>query len=113
MSTFLAVKSYGKEKEIERAYSYFAKSRSYLPSYMERNLKSMPNNKGYVWKEIIFYGHMPAERNKPTVIFDKDSRTKTLTIYEWSPSEYKIFEKVGEERKKLVHREKRKQLKLT
>jgi hypothetical protein len=106
----LAVRSYGKEKEVERGYSYYIKASATLPSYMERNLKEMPNNKGYVWKDIHFYGHKPAEKKKPTVMFDKDSRTKILTIYETTPTEYKIFEKKGDERKILVHKERRKQL---
>ena len=113
MTTFLGVKSYGKEREVEKAYSYYLRSASYLPSYIARNLKEMPNNKGYIWKEIHFYGRLPAEKNKPVVLFDKDSRTKILTIHEWTPTEYKVFEKHGDERKKLVLKEKRKILKLT
>jgi hypothetical protein len=108
----MTVRSYNYEKEMDRAYTYYARIRDSIPSYMARNLKEMPNNKGYYWRDIAYFGHLPAEKKKPIVLFDKDSRTKILTIHEWSPTEYKIFEKHGDTRKELVHKEKRKVLKL-
>ena len=103
-----SVKSYGKEKEIERSFSYHLKAAATLPLYMEKNLREMPNNKGYIWKSIYYYGYLPAEKDKPSVVFDRDSRTKILTIHEWSSTEYKVFEKQGTDRKRLVYKQKRK-----
>ena len=38
---------------------------------MKKNLESMPNNKGYIWKDVIFYGALPDENNGHTIIFEK------------------------------------------
>ena len=31
---------------------------------MQKNLKEMPNNKGYLWRGVTFYGDMPEENNE-------------------------------------------------
>jgi hypothetical protein len=109
----MTVRSYQYEKDMERAYTYYMRVRDSIPGYMARNLKEMPNNKGYIWRDTAYYGHLAAEKKKPTVLFDRDSRTKVLTIHEWTPTEYKMFEKNGDARKQLVNKQKRKIMKIT
>lgn len=108
----MSVRSYKNEQDISKAYNYYIKVSNSIPAYMLRNLKEMPNNKGYMWKGVIHFGSKPSETNNPVVVFDKDNKTKVLTIHEWSHSEYKIYEKHGDGRKKLIKREKRRILKL-
>ena len=58
---------YSKEKNIRReskdvkrqsryAYKYFLDVIDSLPKNLEKNLKDMPNNKGYIWRGVYFYG---------------------------------------------------------
>ena len=56
---------------IDKEYARFFDVVSTLPDYIARNLKTMPNNKGYKFRNITFYGELPAERNGPIVIFEK------------------------------------------
>ena len=89
------------EKESMRALQYFYKIQNGLPTYMMNKLSNMPNNKGYIWKGVHFYGLLPAEQNEPLVIFE-NLRDDVLRIHETNEKEYLIFEKSGKNRKRLV-----------
>ena len=56
-----------------------------LPEYMRRNLREMPNNKGYIFRGIQYYGEKRAERNKPTILFEKNRGV--LNIHEITKGE--------------------------
>ena len=89
------------QKQNERDYNYgkkyFYKVLDTLPSYIIKNLSEMPNNKGYIWRGIHFYGDLPEEKG-PRVMFEK----KSGGIYEHTNDDYKIYEKDGKNRKQLV-----------
>jgi hypothetical protein len=89
-------------------YRYFLKLCSSIPEYMKRNLKNMPNNKGYIWKGIILYGSLPAEEDI-TILFENLGHD-LLRIHEITTKEYKIFEKKGKDRRILISKEKRKKI---
>lgn len=74
-----------------------------LPHYMKRNLSDMPNNKGYIWKNCWFLGLNPKEPYQPQIMFEK-LRGGILRIHEYNEHEYKLFEKKGKERKKLIEK---------
>ena len=83
-----------------KAYNYFEKTSNRLPEYMQRNLSEMPNNKGYIWRDIRFYGELPALYGKPDILFEK--KKEYMLIHEISNTEHKIFEKRGKDRKKFI-----------
>ena len=95
-----------KMRDMRYAQSYFEKTFDNLPEYMKRNLADMPNNKGYIWKGIYFYGDLP-EQSGPRVLFEK-RKGGLLIIHEYTDKEYKLFEKNGKERKRLLERYERK-----
>ena len=88
-------------KNMDRSYRHFQRACGSIPDYMKRNLSEMPNNKGYFWKSVACYGDLPAERGRPTVLFDR-KRGGIMVIHEWTPDEYKIYEKKGKDRKILI-----------
>ena len=92
-----------KERDMKYAYKYFNKVCDTLPEYIQINLSDMPNNKGYIWRGVHFYGELP-ETSDPRVMFEK-KRGGVLVIHEYTEREYKRYEKVGKEKKKLVHKE--------
>jgi len=53
---------------------------------MSRNLKEMPNNKGYSWRGITFYGECPEERGEPTIVFEK--KHENLIIHQYNKGIY-------------------------
>ena len=74
-----------KEKEIKRYYRYFNKAVDTLPEYISNNLKSMPNNKGYIWRGTVFYGMKPTDSDT-TILFEK-KKGGVLLIHEYNPDE--------------------------
>tara|TARA_B110000211_G_C14071951_1_gene550383 strand:+ start:198 stop:902 length:705 start_codon:yes stop_codon:yes gene_type:complete len=66
---------------VNRETKYYYKKSSTIPEYMIKNLKTMPNNKGYIWRGIHCYGDKPSKNDKHTILFEK--RKGVLTIHEW------------------------------
>ena len=88
-------------KDTQRYYNHYLKASNSIPSYILNNLKQMPENKGYFWKSVACFGELPAEKGKHLTLFEK-KRGGILVIHEWSDTEYKIFNKIGKDKKQLV-----------
>jgi len=88
-------------REIDKNWQFFVKSRNSIPDYMLKKLKTMPNNKGYIWKNIYCYGERPAAPNEPVIMFE-NQREGLLIIHETTDKEYKIWHKKGTS-KKMLH----------
>ena len=94
-------------RSIKRTYGYFMKICNSIPDHIKKNLSEMPNNKGYIWKNVACYGELPAEQG-PTVLFDR-KRGGTMVIHEWTDDKHTIYHKKGKEPKTLVSVTQRKQ----
>lgn len=76
------------KKVWEREFERYTEVSSQLPEYIIKSLVSMPNNKGYKWRGIIFYGYLPDD-NGPSVIFEKKpdgtiiSESTSTSFNEW------------------------------
>jgi hypothetical protein len=79
-----------------------------LPPYIKRNLKEMPNNKGYIWKGCWFFGERKAESNT-AILFEK-RRGGILVIHEIDNINHKIYEKKDKGRKYFVSETKRRKI---
>lgn len=90
-----------KERDMKYAWKYYNKVIDTLPSYMKNNLREMTNNKGYIWRGVVFYGEIPIYNEQPRILFEKKGRI--LVIHEYIGKEYKRFEKEGKNRKILVY----------
>ena len=88
------------EKDIKYSYKYLNKVIDTIPEYILKNLKEMPNNKGYIWRGVHLYGKLK-EQKGPRVMFEK-KKGGILIIHENTSKEYRKYEKNGKERKKLV-----------
>ena len=95
----------GKDRQAKSDYKYFykvyQKINETLPDYMRENLKTMPNNKGYIWRDCWFFGDMETRDKYPITLFEK-LRSGILRIIEIDTKETRVFEKKGKDRKKLV-----------
>lgn len=76
------------EREMDRAYNYMEKMTGNMPDYMKKNLIRLPNNKGYIWRGIHFYGHRPAQ-GSTTTLFEKN------LIHTWGHDGYTVTKKVN------------------
>ena len=81
------------KRNMRYSFRHFGRSADSLPDYMKRNLKNMPNNKGYIWKSVYYYGLQPANENEPTFLFEK--RYGTLYIHEYTHNEYFYFSNIA------------------
>ena len=90
------------ERDSDYGYRYFAKVCNELPPYMSKNLAEMPNNKGYIWRGVNFYGDLKDEPG-PRFMFEK--KGISLMIHEYTDTEYRLYQKDGGNKKQLVHRQ--------
>ena len=90
------------EKDVEKEFSKFNKFYNSVPNYIIRNLKDMPNNKGYIWKGIWCLGELKPEKKEPNVIFEKLQESNILRIYEIDDKHTYIYEKIDKNKKILV-----------
>jgi len=96
-------RDYHSKKDIDRAYERYLNIIETAPDYILNNIKTMPNNKGYRFKNVIFYGELPAEKNAPIVIFDRKPNGM-LIIETYSDQEVVYFKGRDSHHKELVSR---------
>jgi len=59
------------KKKYGRYYNKFCDNVGKLPKNIENNLTNMPNNKGYIYRGIYFFGKNLPEENEPVIMFEK------------------------------------------
>lgn len=93
------------QNAIKREWNWLLKMDNFMPQYMNENLKNMPNNKGYIWKGIHYYGHLPPQEPlNTTTLFEKQNQK--LFIHEYSRQYYRIYEKSDKNKPKILILEK-------
>ncbi len=65
---------------------------SKVPNHINKNLRNMPNNKGYIYNGIYLYGHQQAYNYDTTIMFEKKNKD-ILTIHEITPTQIKVMTK--------------------
>jgi len=72
-------------------YRKYLRAVDTLPDYMKDNLKTMPNNKGYRWRGVGFYGLQKPIKDEPLILFEK--RRGVLKICKYFNDRHEIYEK--------------------
>lgn len=90
---------------IDRQYEIFCRADESMPLYMKQNLETMPNNKGYIWKGIQYFGHQPCPQHADPdqwTLYEKRPGGD-LWIHEiWYNKYHRIFCKKAQS-KQLLH----------
>jgi hypothetical protein len=94
------------EYYLNKEYERFIKICDSIPEYIERNLKEMPVNKGYIWKGLWCPGKLPADNTKQIIMFEK-LYNGVLRIHEIDDEYKRIYEKKGKDKKNLIYEEPR------
>lgn len=81
-----------------------------MPRYMKRNLKNMPNNKGYIYKGVWFFGHQDQEKKGARIMFEQVEKN-ILHIHKIT-NNYEIITEKNQQTGKTRLIEKRKRLKI-
>lgn len=90
--------------QMRREYEWMCRQDERLPDYIQTNLHRMPNNKGYIWKGIWYFGHMPAERhNNMVIMFERPLGMSDMLVHEIRPGHsHRILQKNKQGASKLV-----------
>lgn len=72
------------ERNMNNSEKYFNKVCDNLPDYLLKKLKNMPENKGYIFRGIYFYGYkkVPAHKRTSRILFENNR--KRFFIHEWN-----------------------------
>ena len=84
------------EKEERRYY----KNCDSLPQWIKDKLKDMPSNKGYIWRDLWFFGDKYVPFTKNCVMFESLKGGITI-IHEIDEDYHKVYEKVGRNQRVL------------
>lgn len=81
--------------QMKKEWEWLCRQDEKLPEYIRTNLHKMPNNKGYIWKGISYYGRLPAEKNNDLLImFERPLGATDMLIHEIKRGHYyKILKK--------------------
>ena len=85
---------------------HFNKAEDTLPDWMKRDLDNMPNNEGYIWKSVQFYGRKPRNRSQWSQVTEARKGIKTIT--RWSKDRMQVIEKQGRNPEVIISDEPRK-----
>jgi len=109
----LLKKHYGKTNRYEFSESFWEKEeKKYykncdsLPQWIKDKLKDLPSNKGYIWRDLWFFGEKPVAFSKSCTMFENLKGGITI-IHEIDSDYHKVFEKVGRNQKTLIDKIKR------
>jgi hypothetical protein len=61
------------QHQMKREWEWLCAQDARLPDYMRTNLAKMPNNKGYIWKGIWYFGHLEEEDRNNLVMFERNN----------------------------------------
>ena len=73
----------------KREYFYYKSLESRTPDYIMKNLKTMPNNKGYIYNGIWFFGERNPTREEKIIMFEKNR--KKFFIHELTSYSHKVI----------------------
>lgn len=77
------------QHQMKREYDWLCRQDERLPDYIRTNLHKMPNNKGYIWKGIWYFGLQPAEKETDLVImFERPLGMTDMLIHEIKKGHY-------------------------
>lgn len=96
----------GKEWYYRSCFKHLNKATDSLPDYIKRDLERLPNNEGYIWKSVHFYGLKPPQGRNTTLY---ENRKGYKIIHRWTKSFYTVHEKPSRGVEKLVSKTPRKQ----
>jgi len=95
---------YQAKREYERMLSIDAS----MPTYMRENLETFPNNKGYIFKNVWYFGKQPIQPRRGEdpdvyVLFQKKFPGNTLLIHEVKYGHYhRVYEKKTKDSPKVL-----------
>ena len=76
-----------KRYHMKKAYYHFVRTDGRFPDHLRKKLKTMTNNRGYIYNNITYYGELPENEYEPILLFERQ-RDGTLLTHEYTDDEY-------------------------
>jgi hypothetical protein len=90
---------YREEREYTRnadnGYKYYRRVVDSVPKYILDNLKTMPHNKGYIWKDVWFFGDLESDNNHEVITMFQPNGIRNTLIHSITRYAYTIHQKVN------------------
>ena len=94
-----------KRYQMKKAYYHFVRTDGRFPDHLRKKLKTMTNNRGYIYNNITYYGELPENEYEPILLFERQ-RDGTLLTHEYTDDEYIVHSKPKNGRQSVIKREK-------
>jgi hypothetical protein len=77
-----------------------------MPVHMKRALQQMPNNKGYIYRGVSYYGYLPSENKTTTTLFERVKGIMYIHEYTYfrDGKEFRLYEKLSKNTPKTLVR---------
>ena len=92
------------DRDFLYAEKQFFRDSASLPDHLHDKLKTMPNNMGYVWKDIWFFGAKAAQQTNEYSLLEKRHNQFLVHVYNLSKQEYTLYEKDNTGRRHVIER---------
>lgn len=99
------------EKNMNHFYERMIRIDDEMPSYLREALSNMPANKGYIFRGVWYFGHVPLMRQEDEKYLTMFERVKGIQyiheyIHDFPKKTYNLYEKLSKNSpKKLIHSE--------
>jgi hypothetical protein len=92
------------EREFDYAERHFYKDMATIPDNLLDKLKNMPNNKGYVWRNIWFFGEKPVSHIHEYTLYEKQNQKYLVHVYDLRSRTYSLYNKDNTGKQHLMNR---------
>lgn len=100
------------KRNLGKEYQKFLKNVNRCPDFINKKLKNMPNNKGYVWNNIYYFGQQKQKHKSDTVTIIQKERNNKMYIQEWRSDRIDVYLCISKGKKELISTRSRKQITL-
>jgi chloramphenicol O-acetyltransferase len=98
------------EKNFERDFNYtekqYFKDVATIPDNLLEKLKNMPNNKGYIWRNIWCFGEKPVSHINEYTLYEKQNQKYLVHVYDLRTRTYSLYDKDNTGKQHLMNRKK-------
>lgn len=92
------------ERDFDYAEKQYMRDSASIPDHLRDKLKNMPNNMGYVWKDIWYFGAQAPEQTHEYTLFEKRHQQFLVHVYNLRTRMYSLYEKESTGRRKFIER---------
>lgn len=91
-------------RDFDYAENQYHRDCASIPDHLLDKLRNMPNNLGYIWKDIWCFGNRAPERTDEYSLFEKRGQRMLVHVYNHQVRQYTLFEKDNTGRRTLLER---------